>query len=204
MPERHPLSFSAILSRRAQRILNWWYCIASSPPRNGRLPGGTRRSHAPRWVPGGRGWSSASGPSGIRSGHTAATSSARRHQATRTSRLSWRSGVRRCHRGVRVLAHRPIPHSGLRIGGALADTGGVGPLRHPSHPRAWGWRAVARVTFWPNSASSLSIADIRPPGARRAASAIAKMIPLILFWSLAGSSREKRILSPVGVNSVAL
>ncbi|MDT5359911.1 MAG: hypothetical protein QOC69_1673, partial [Mycobacterium sp.] len=48
------LSFSAILSRRAQSILNWWYCIASSRPRTGRLPGGTRRPYAPRWEPGGR------------------------------------------------------------------------------------------------------------------------------------------------------
>ena len=30
----------------------------------------------------------------------------------------------------------------LRMGGALADTGWRRPLRHPSHPRAWGWRAV--------------------------------------------------------------
>ena len=36
----------------------------------------------------------------------------------------------------------PVPHSGLHEGGALTRTGGVGPLRHPSHPRAWGWRAV--------------------------------------------------------------
>src|SRR6516165_5417337 len=29
-----------------------------------------------------------------------------------------------------------------QAGGALADTGWCPPLRHPSHPRAWGWRAV--------------------------------------------------------------
>jgi hypothetical protein len=34
------LSFSAILSRRAQSILNWWYCIASSRPRTGQRSAG--------------------------------------------------------------------------------------------------------------------------------------------------------------------
>jgi hypothetical protein len=28
------------------------------------------------------------------------------------------------------------------VGGALAVTDWRRPLRHPSHPRAWGWRAV--------------------------------------------------------------
>ena len=32
--------------------------------------------------------------------------------------------------------------SGLRTGGALAHTGRCQSLGHPSHPRAWGWRAV--------------------------------------------------------------
>ena len=39
--------------------------------------------------------------------------------------------------------HRRRLTSGASVvGGALADTGWCGPLRHPSHPRAWGWRAV--------------------------------------------------------------
>ena len=59
---------------QAHNILTWWYCIASSPPCTGQPPGGTRRSDGARWEPGGPGWSRASGPSGTRSGHTAATS----------------------------------------------------------------------------------------------------------------------------------
>jgi len=87
---------------------------AGARRRTGRLPGGTRRSQAPRWEPGGQGWWRASGPYGIRSGHTAATSSARRHQATRTSRLSWRSGLRRCHLWSSSSRSLPTPYSGLR------------------------------------------------------------------------------------------
>src|ERR1700687_668975 len=35
-----------ILSRRAQRILNWWYCIASSRPRTGwGVRGGASQGH---------------------------------------------------------------------------------------------------------------------------------------------------------------
>src|SRR5271163_1799379 len=34
-----------------------------------------------------------------------------------------------------------VPAPG-RTWGALAVTGWRRPLRHPSHPRAWGWRAV--------------------------------------------------------------
>src|SRR5882757_640716 len=36
---------------------------------------------------------------------------------------------------------RPVGPASI-AGGALACTGWCWPLRHPSHPRAWGWRAV--------------------------------------------------------------
>src|SRR5271165_3329350 len=41
-------------------------------------------------------------------------------------------------RGIAVL---PKGRASVK-GGALAVTGWCRPLRHPSHPRAWGWRAV--------------------------------------------------------------
>jgi hypothetical protein len=36
---------------------------------------------------------------------------------------------------------RPLSPASI-AGGALARTGWCWPLRHPSHPRAWGWRAA--------------------------------------------------------------
>ena len=38
---------------------------------------------------------------------------------------------------------RPLGPASI-VGGALARTGRCGPLRHPSHPRAWGWRTASR------------------------------------------------------------
>jgi hypothetical protein len=56
-----------------------------------------------------------------------------------------------CHGGLvcavvnvemRVLGHCPCLTRASTAGGALADAGWCQPLRHPSHPRAWGWRAA--------------------------------------------------------------
>ena len=48
-----------------------------------------------------------------------------------------------------ILGHRSgrknswlFPYSGPETRGALARTGRCWPLRHPSHPGAWGWRTV--------------------------------------------------------------
>jgi hypothetical protein len=49
-------------------------------------------------------------------------------------RESFRAVGREC-RSLLILVWPPQ-------GGALARTGWCWPLRHPSHPRAWGWRAV--------------------------------------------------------------
>src|SRR4051812_7705770 len=109
---------------------------AGDRPRTGRLPGGTAHSSARAcWEPDGQGWSSAPGPSGTYSDRTVATSSAVRHQATRTSRLSWRPGFRRCHRletAFSVTANallRPPPPEAL-----LPAPTDAGRFVIPSHP----------------------------------------------------------------------
>ena len=51
--------------------------------------------------------------------------------------------MRPARRGREWVVVIACPLSGPPItGGALARTGWCWPLRHPSHPRAWGWRAV--------------------------------------------------------------
>jgi hypothetical protein len=47
-----------------------------------------------------------------------------------------------------ILRHHSTPDmSGLRREALLPTPVGIRPLRHPSHPRAWGWRAIQSELF---------------------------------------------------------
>jgi hypothetical protein len=47
-----------------------------------------------------------------------------------------------------ILRHRSTPDmSGLRREALLPTPVNIRPLRHPSHPRAWGWRAIQSELF---------------------------------------------------------